>query len=187
MEDKRMIKGSVIMDMVNLVRAREDLPWHEYLTEEDLKTVNSMVLPGNWYPLELSQRLSVAAFELLANKNMEMVEKLSRAASRELFAGVYKPFVHVGDPEAAIRKFLKLRESLYTFSKASAEPLSEKKIRVRITELGEPNEHLPVYILYQAIQFEELVAVNGGLEDKSETRQGMEDGQLFLEFDVSWK
>jgi len=60
MTEERKVKGVALVGLVELVRKNDDKPWDQYLTPEDMKLVNTMFMPSEWYPLEFSQRLVTA-------------------------------------------------------------------------------------------------------------------------------
>lgn len=186
MTAERKVKGSVVQDMVKIVRAFPDQGWDQYLTGEDMDTVKSMILPTAWYPIEFYQRVGLAVYRLVAGSSDEIVASFGKAAMKELFEGPYRPFLDQGDPVLAVRKFMDLRKSLFTFSRMAVEKTGNKEMRITIAELGDFVEGLDIFTVLLGVHIQELVALNGGMDPVLYTSQRMEGGDTVLEYEVSW-
>jgi hypothetical protein len=186
MAQERKIKGSVVLDMVKVIRAFKDLPWDQYLTPGDLELVRAMVIPTAWYPIEAYQRMGVAVFKLVAKGSEEAVRKFGSAAMKELFEGPYRPFLDKHDPVEAVSKFFELRKSLFNFSKATVEKTGPKSLHVRIAELGDFEVGLDVFLLLLDAHLTELIQYNGGKDVKVKGWPERSRGQVELYADVTW-
>jgi len=186
MTKERKVKGSAIIGLVNLVRQFKDRPWHEYLTPEDMEILESMVIPGEWYPIDFIQRLTLAAFKLLAGGDHDLVARFARESMTDIIDGPYRPFIKNASPIEAIDKLIEFRNSLYSFGDSRLEKLGENSARVRIADLGEDNEGVEFFITFQGVQLEELIKWRGGSEVKVTPRKLIEDGEVVIEFDLSW-
>jgi hypothetical protein len=162
MPEERKCKGSVILDMVKIVRAVKDQPWDRYLKPEDWTIINNMVIPTDWYPVEFYQRIGLAVYELAAGGSAEAVKQFGRLAMKELFHGPYRPFLDRRDPFLAVQKFMDLRRPLFNFSKMEMEPTGEQSLRVRISELGEFETGLDVFHLLAGVHFQQIAEFNVG-------------------------
>jgi len=183
---ERKCKGSVVLDMVKVVRAFKDLPWDKHLKPEDRQIVNSMVMPTEWYPLESYMRIGMAVFKLVARENEEAVRQFARAAMKELFEGAYRPFLDKHDPFLAVNKFLELRKSLFNFHRSAMEKTGDQSLQVRLFNLGEIEEGLEVFQLLLGVHLQELIRYNGGEEVEIKTRQEIQEGEKTLVFDLAW-
>lgn len=66
MESDRKCKGSVMLDIVKVVRAFRDLDWGEYLKPEDWEIIDAMVIPTEWYPIDSYMRIGMAVYKVVA-------------------------------------------------------------------------------------------------------------------------
>jgi hypothetical protein len=187
---QRMVKGSVILDMVKIIRALDQLPWDQRLRPEDFEIVNGMVMPKSWYPIDAFMRMGLAVFELAAGSKPELVFAFGRQAMQGLFEGPYRPFLDKGDPFEATQKFLDLRRSMFNFSSMKMEKTGERGLRVEINEMGWAHEALEegleVFSLVLDAHFEKLIELNGGREVKVSHRVEPRPDDTLLFHEVSW-
>ena len=183
---ERSLKGTVILDLVKIIRALKDLPWDEYLQPEDWEIINSMALPTAWYPIESYMRMGLAVFKLAAGGSEEAVRQFGRQAMQGLFNGPYRPFLDKGDPHQAVGKFIELRRSLFNFSRMEAEKVSENSLRMTISELGDLKEGVEVFALLAQVHLEEIAAMNGAREVRSASRVDFKEDGPVLTFDLEW-
>jgi len=187
MTAERMLKGSVIVDMVKVVRGFKDLPWDQYLRPEDWKVVNAMVIPTAWYPVESYFRIGWAVYKLVAKENADTVRAFGKAAMNEMMQGPYKSFLYRNEPLEAVQKFLDLRKPLFNFSRMTAERTGGKSLRVTVFEMGKFETGLDIFGLLAGIQFQHIVEQNGGKNVKLETRVISTAKDDDLIFDLTWQ
>jgi hypothetical protein len=183
---ERKVKGSLVVDMVKIIRAIPQLPWDKHLKPEDMAVVNSMVLPTAWYDMESYMRIGLAVYALGAQGKPENVVAFGRQAMQALFDGPYRPFLDKNDPALAIQKFLDLRKSLFTFSKMKMDKLADKKVRVTISELGRIEDGLEVFNLILEVHFVRLIELNGGKNVRCERKEQITPYDATLIFDLAW-
>ena len=63
MTSEKKIKGSAFIGIIETIRGHKDKPWEEHLTSEEMEIVNTTFMPTEWYPVEFSDRLSIALFK----------------------------------------------------------------------------------------------------------------------------
>ncbi len=187
MSAARMVKGSVLLDMVKVVRAFRDLPWDDYLKPDDWNIIDGMVIPTAWYPVENYQRIGVAVYYLVAKADKRVVSQFGELAMQELFNGPYKPFLDKGDPLTSVEKFLDLRRSLFNFSRMEAAGTGDKSMQVKVWELGELKDGVDMFLVLTGAHFKKLVQLNGGEMVKLMTRGEEKGGDLVLYFDLTWR
>ena len=183
---ERKVKGSVLLDMVKVVRAFKDQPWDQHLKPGDWEIINSMVIPTEWYPIESYMRIGVAVYELVAKGNEDAVRQFGLAAMKDLIEGSYRPFLDKGDPFEATRKFLDLRKSLFNFSKMGMEPTGQRSLRVVISEFGQFEAGLDVFMILLKAHLEELIRTNGGKEISLEEKIEGDQDQVTMIVDAAW-
>ncbi|HUT54556.1 MAG TPA: hypothetical protein VM658_14295 [bacterium] len=186
MTQNRRIKGSVVLDMVKVIRAFKDLPWDRYLKPEDFEIVKTMVIPTAWYPIETYQRMGLAVYKLVAKESEDVVRKFGQAAMKELLEGPYRPFLVKNDPFEAVAKFFELRKSLFTFSKMAIEKTGDKSLRARITEFGDFSDGLDVFTILLCAHLEELAKNNGCKGITLKPCHEKEKGQTNIVVDMAW-
>jgi hypothetical protein len=187
MTEERMVKGSIVSDMVKVVNALKDLPWDQHLKKEDFEIINSMVLPTGWYPLDFYQRVGNAVYKLVANEDIKAASIFGETAMKELYEGPYRPFLDKGDPHVAIAKFLELRRGLFNFSNMVSNKTGEKSIHVLISELGDYTEGMEPFQILIGVHFEKLIEYNGGQNVKMKTEHKLVDGDSKFDFDLEWE
>lgn len=187
MSGERKCKGSVILDMVKIIRADKQAPWDRFLRPEDWEIVNSMVIPTEWYPIESYQRMGTAVYELVAKRNAQVVEQFGRAAMKGLFGGSYRPFLDKKDPHEAIHKFLELRKSLFNFSRMEMQKTGPRAARVLIFEIGEFQQGLDIFEQLLAAHLKELVELNGAGAATCQSSLQDVQGEKTLAFELGWE
>ncbi len=97
------IKGTVIISRLNMVRlhggqARVDEVLRR-LPPEDQELLKKMILPINWYSIELSMRLDAAIAEVLSpeDKTRAFMD-MGKASADENLKGAQHVFVRAGEP-----------------------------------------------------------------------------------------
>ena len=98
------IKGTVIISRLNMVRqqggqARVDEVLKR-LPAEDQALLRKMILPINWYPMELNTRLDTAIADVLSPEDRTRAfMEMGRASADENLKGAQHVFVRPGDPQ----------------------------------------------------------------------------------------
>lgn len=182
----RNVKGTMLLDMIRMIRANKDLPWDEYLDAEDWKTISSIILQSNWYPIELYQKLGWAVFQVVAKGNLELVRARGRARGKELFGDIYKSIVANNGPLEALNAFVKRYCTLFNFSILRFEKVEEKNARI----YHDFKLDHPVFVAYchQLIgHFEALIEMTGGKNSKIELIAKQWEGAPATIFDIAWQ
>jgi hypothetical protein len=186
MTQDRRVKGSVVLDMVKVIRAFKDLPWDQYLTPEDFEIVKSMVIPTAWYPIEAYQRMGLAVYKLVAKESDDVVRKFGQAAMKELLSGPYRPFLVKDDPVEAVHKFFELRKSMFNFSKTVVEKTGDKSIHIKITELGDFRVGLDIFCVLLCAHLEEIARCNGCNDVTLRPRHEKRPDGVNIFVEISW-
>lgn len=106
--DDRMVKGSIVLDFVKMVKKYKNLDWNKYLKPEDWEIINTIVLPSKWYPIDFYKRCSMAAFQLISKGDLEGARSNGRLMARHLFETTYKSLGALTDPMLALQKFVQM-------------------------------------------------------------------------------
>lgn len=97
------IKGTVLISRLNLVRQNGGQARLEEvlrrLPAADQALLRKMILPINWYPLEINLRLDAAIAEVLSPEDRALAfMDMGRASADENLKGAQHVFVRQGDP-----------------------------------------------------------------------------------------
>jgi len=98
------IKGTVLISRLNLVRQQGGQPRVDEvlkrLPAEDQALLRRLILPINWYPLELNLRLDAAIADVLSPEDRTRAfMEMGRASADENLKGAQHVFVRPGDPQ----------------------------------------------------------------------------------------
>ncbi len=97
------IKGTVLISRLNMVRQQGGQARVEEvlrrLSASDQALLRKMILPINWYPLDLNLRLDAAIADVLSPTDRERAfMDMGRASADENLKGAQHVFVRPGDP-----------------------------------------------------------------------------------------
>lgn len=127
MMDKK-VKGTVFSEYVRMIKNNRSLDWDKYLTEDDWKLVNEMILPSTWYPVESYARMGLAVFKLLAGGDVNAAWNWGRL-SLDGLTKVYKNLIS-DDPYESMRKFAMIQRSLANFALIEVEKEGENTLHI---------------------------------------------------------
>ncbi len=107
-----MVKGSVLTDLVKIVRKERQLPWDEHLTAEDWDIINGEILASAWYPGDFFYRLSYAVYRVVGQSDLEICFAFGKIAAHNLIE-IYKNILVPGDPAVSMERFITRRKSFF--------------------------------------------------------------------------
>ena len=168
---KVVVKGTLLLDYVRLVRSTPDRPWARWLRPEDLDIVHGQVLASGKYPFLSFARIGYAVFKEIAQGNLETVRGFGHFFIKGMMEVYGKSVMVDGDPFATIDKFTQLyRVWMIGGGETSMEKLGDKKLVFRITppNEGQPEEGTKAYMYQVAGQIEELVHLACGATCRAE-------------------
>lgn len=181
------VKGIWFADYAKMVSKLKDLPWERYLTPEDLKLIQDRILPAQWYPVELYQRIAIAAFELVGQGKPEMAQLAGRNFMDQLAADeALKPFLNSGNPERALQNFVSIHKRLITLGDATSTKIGDKHVRYNMT-WNKRYQGLFPFVHNFAGFLVRLVEVNGGKQVKimfDDQKLEKRDG---IDYDLQWE
>ena len=185
MENKK-VKGTMLINLVRMIRQNKNLDWDKYLLPEDWEIVNSRIMLMNWYPLDLYRRCGIAAFMLIAKKDFNMVRFSGKVIGQEMFTKIYKSIIATKDPKAAIQQFIRFYGSLFNFSTLRLE--SSKGKHLVIHHDYDPNDRSNVPYCYQLMGIlDALIELTGGKNPKVNLVERQWKGAQESVFDVQWQ
>jgi len=171
------IKGTFLNDYVKIVNDTPELEWDRFLTESDWEVVHSIIIPTQWYPVEVMAHIGRGIFDMRSKGNYGVVRLHGRARATDAYDPATKKFLLKDDPAA----------SLQAYAMIACRYIDELSITVEKSGPGSahvcfyPVDDAPAWDLFREIQagtLEALVELNGGKEARaeflSETREDRE-------------
>jgi hypothetical protein len=162
---KTVVKGTLLLDYVKLIRTNPDRPWAKWLTPEDLAIVHGQVLASGKYPFVSFSRIGYSVFKEIASSNLEIVRGFGHFFIKGMMEVYGKSVLVPGDAVETISKFTQLYKVwMIGGVETSMEKLGDKKLVFRITppEEGQLEEGTKAYMHQVAGQIEELVRLACG-------------------------
>lgn len=184
--ETRKVKGTMLIDLVRMIRANKGLDWDKYLKPEDWDIIKERILASRWYPLNLYQRCGFAAFQLLAQGNLELVRLRGRVRGQELFESVYKWLASGRTPAEALRQFAVIYNQFFDFSSVTFEDVGQGHAKISFDY--DANDSTVEPYCYQLMgELDALIELAGGKDAKIELISKRWEGAPVTVFDVRWK
>jgi hypothetical protein len=183
----RKVKGTMLVDLVRMIRANKDKDWGKHLTPEDWNIINKRILPSEWYPLEIFQRCGMATFQLLAQGNLDLVRLRGRIRGKELFENVYKSLIISQDPAASLSRFVTVYGQLFNFSSLRFENLGKGHAKIHHDYDASRNPGTMPYCHQLMGILDVLVEIAGGKNVKIELDAKQWEGATKTIFDITWE
>ena len=179
------IRGTFLKDYVKIVRATRDKDWESFLTEEDWKIIDSMILPTELYPAETMGRISQGIFELLTGKSLAFIREFGRSSAPKFFDDV-KKFLLKDDIPAALNAWRLIADRYVDEMAVTIEEITSNYVLVSYFPVdGAPSfEH---YREVQAGNLEWLIQANGGNQPAAEFIDQERNDRLACIIKVTWK
>ena len=171
---KVVVKGTLLLDYVRLIRTNPDRPWDKWLKPEDLKIVHGQVLASGKYPFMSFSRIGYAVFKEIALGNLDTVRGFGHFFIKGMIEVYGKTVLVPGDAPATIQKFAQLyRVWMIGGGETSLEKLGDKKLVFRLAppDEGQGEEATNAYMHQVAGQIEELVRLAGGAACRVEVQK----------------
>ncbi len=183
------VKGTILTDLVRIVRKEKQLDWDAYLTPEDWEVVNSEVVASGWYPGEVFYRLSYAVYKVVAGSDLELCTAFGRFAVHDI-AETYKNMIVPGNPATSMERFIKQRKSFFGGDYSSAQlgnvSCGEGWLKFAYTSAqpGVKGEEVASVVAHSvAGALQELASMTGGRDVSSE----LVNKDDFFEINIHWK
>ncbi len=183
---ERKVKGALFLNLIKIIKNAGDLPWEDHLTRDDMDHVRNMVIPSEWYPADMYERIGMAVWKLVGGGTPEGARAYGALVMNQLLEGIYgsqlKGLGHI----EAIRKFLRMQRNQMTFTDIEVVEKGEKACRVEISDAGSPDV-MRMFIHVVSAQLEALIKFNGGEVAASALEEtGDGDAPVFA-LDMEWK
>jgi len=128
------VKGSVLRSRLDFVekefgRRRLDLVL-ETLPEDDRRILARGLLPAQWYPFALGERLEKALLQSLGEEGRSMFLEFGRRSATYNLTGVHKVFLHAGDPHRLLSRAPAIYKLYYDTGHRTYEKTGENSCRL---------------------------------------------------------
>ena len=111
---RKLVRGSVFVDYVRMIRARPDVEWASQLADADERLLERRISDHDWYPFDALERMGGAILGEVAQWDMDRVEAWGRVTLDNLDRR-YGGFVTAGAPLASLRGFSEVCPELLNF------------------------------------------------------------------------
>lgn len=182
----KMVKGTMLIDQVRMIRANKQLDWSRFLTPEDWEFIKQTFLPSSWYPLEWYETCGWATFNVLARGDVELVRLRGRVRGKELFQTVYRNLADGKDPMSALERFVSLYSLLFNFSSLEFRRVADKNAQI----VHHYNSNRPTgkpYCYQLAGHIDSLIEMTGAKNGKVVFITKRWEGDPVTTFDITWE
>ncbi len=128
------VKGSVLRSRVDFVEKKFG---HErldlvlgILSEEDRHTLKRGLLPAQWYPFALGERLEKAILQVLGEEGRSIFMELGRRSAMYNLGGVHQVFVRAGEPHHLLSRAPAIYKLYYDSGTRTYEKTGEDACRL---------------------------------------------------------
>ena len=111
---RRLVKGSLFVDYVRMMRGHKDADWSKYLAPQDIRFLEERIQPGEWYPMDSFERMGLAILAEVARGDVQLSRSLGKAQV-EWVSVQHEGLVALGDPCDTLMRFRVLRNSLFDY------------------------------------------------------------------------
>lgn len=188
-----MVKGSLVIDIVKLIRTNPDKNWDKYLKEEDKKIIwGERILPSSWYPLDFYERAGYAIFKEIGKGDLNNARIWGRFIIEDITKNIYRGLMEDMDPFSGIKKFAIMRKQLFKFDTPEFEAIKIEiigKNKLKVSLRSEYSTHYFEAYTYQAIgSLERIAEMNGGKNIKIEIIEHNWSGLTpYSILEISWE
>ena len=183
------VKGTILTDLVKIVRKERQLPWDQYLTPSDWDIINGEILATMWYPGDFFYRLSYAVYKVVGQSDLNVCFAFGKIAVHNMIE-IYKNIIVPGEPAVSMERFITRRKSFFKGDYSSAETGQLKNGHGWLTFLytnAEPSvkggEVAGVIAHSVAGALTELAGLTGGRNVSSRIAQKGE----YFEINIKWE
>ncbi len=180
------IKGELLLPLVGVILRAKDLPWKDFLIDDDMKLLDSPVDPSGWYPAASYMRMADAVWKLIAKEMVEPVRALGRSMIVAQLKGQYKlEFMGLGHGPAIERLVAKRREQV-DFLTMEVVERAEKSCSVKVSGFGE-FKGIELFLITLLAGLEVLVEFNQGAVSKADLKDVDHEGEPAYILEVQWE
>jgi hypothetical protein len=178
----------MLIDFAKIIRVNHDKPWQKYFELEDMRVLTEMVIPLAWYPLRVFRKAGLAVFEVFGKNDPESAREWGRDMVRRMPEEIMSSFFLKSDPARAIRNWVNVNRTTFSFLRPKFMELGPKKIKVSFQGESEVKKVFPEISLLWLIMagaIEEIAGRNGAVNASVKLDAGVTGDEL-IALDVGW-
>ena len=183
---EKKAKGSLLIDYARMIRSFKNLAWDQYLKPEDWETINSIILPSQWYPFDLYYRCSLAAYKLLAQGKLENAKAYGRSMAKNLLETTYQSIANKKEPDKGLRQFVTTYRSLFNFGVLTFDEIDAKHCRIHL-DYNVDNEGSIAYCYQLQGMLETVIEATGGKNGNVVISDKQWLGAPKTTYDINWE
>jgi hypothetical protein len=186
LEKEKMVKGTMLVDYVRLIRAQKETAWEKYLTKEDLEIVKGRIFPAGWYPYKTFQRCGLAVLREIANNDLGIVRQWGRVTMKNLIEKTYPQIKRCNNIFDAFQSLQAIRNRFFNFVAPFYEKAGPKSVRIILE--GAPNEEGVKPFCYQVVgNYDYLIEEYGGKNVQVVWEKKTWEGDDSTSFVLTWE
>ncbi len=181
----RNVKGSLFIDPVRMLKSGKDIDWSEHLSPTDMTYLDEKINPDSWYPLDVFERMGLAAFKVIGKSDLEAVRHWGRFQMDDLIHA-YKDVIEEGNPVESLMRFQVLRHSLFDFDAINV--VSTRTNRARFEVYFDMTREGEEASVYQTMGFfERIVELSGGKKVRGSIISRSWEGDDSTVIELNWE
>ena len=180
-----MVKGTLFVDYVRMLRGFKGADWSRHLKAEDLGYLVRRVEPDQWYPMETFERMGLAILAVVAQGNLETVRAFGRG-SIDWLCRTHPDLVAPGDPRDSLMRFQVLRRSFFSYAALAINHVSDGEASIDVSYgMSDAAEEAAAW---QTLGFfERLLEVAGGKDVEAWFSSRAWKGELVTVAQLRWR
>jgi hypothetical protein len=181
---ERHVKGTLFVDYVRMLRARNDVDWSKFLQPVDLGYLVQRIDAAAWYPMETFERMGLAILAEIAHGQLDLVRMFGRA-SVDWLSQTYGTLVAPGDPRDTLMRFQVLRRSFFDYSALEIGSICDGEASILVSyEMGPRAEEAACW---QTLGFlERLLEMAGAHAVRASFSSRAWTGDLVTTIELQW-
>ena len=182
---EKKVKGSIILDLIRIIRGTKDERLMRYFTEEQKKILSEKIIPSGWYPVDIHRQSLLAIYEVFGQKNPETAREWGRTFGEKIIAQSYKSLINPGDPRGTMKNFSRASKTFFNYDYLEVITLEEKKVKIRTLFENSPATIAFSYLL--AGWLEKMVELSGAKNPKVEVDAPRFGTGQATDFIITWE
>ena len=184
-KEKRMVKGTMLVDYIRLMRSRKDILWDKYLTEEDMELLKGRILPMGWYSFETFQRCGLAVLREIAGSDLNVVRQFGRLTMKNLIENTYPLIAKSKDVFETFHALQNIRSRFFNFAAPTFDKIGPKSLRVTF-ENAPDTEGLEAFCYQYIGGYDYLIERYGGKNIQITWEKRAWEGDNGVSFVLKW-
>ncbi len=128
----KQVKGSLFVEYVRMIKKNKQIDWNKHLASSEMRFLNQVILPSEWYPFEIYQHYGAAIFQEIADGEPPVACSWGKATMDRL-AELYKGnLIEKGQPLGSLMKFKELNQRLFNFDSFEIIVHDEKHVDIGV-------------------------------------------------------